>query len=61
MLQLGELFVENGEAPSSYGLPVGGRGCSQDAVDFVQGQAGVLQQADEYEPAECLGAIAALS
>ena len=60
VLQLGDLFVENVEAPSSNGLPLGDRGCSQDPVDLVQGQAGVLQQADEYEPAECLGAVPAL-
>jgi hypothetical protein len=61
VLHLGDLFVENIEAPSSNGLPLGDRGRSQDPVDLVQGQAGVLQQADEYEPAECLGAVSALS
>lgn len=61
VFQLGELFVDNGQAMSGNGLPVGDRGCSQDPVDLVQGQAGVLQQADECEPTECLGAVAALS
>jgi hypothetical protein len=61
MLQLDDLLVQNVEAPSSDGLPLGDCGCAQDPVDLVQGQAGVLQQADEYEPAERLGAVAALS
>lgn len=61
VLQLGDLLVQNVEALSSNGLPLGDRGRSQDPVDLVQGQAGVLQQADEDEPAERLGAIAALS
>ena len=60
VLQLGDLLVETLESPSSNGLPLADRGCSQDPVDLIQGQAGVLQQADEHEPAEGLGAVPAL-
>jgi hypothetical protein len=61
VLELGDLFVKSVEAPSSNRLPLGNGCCMQDPVDLIQGQAGVLQQADEDKPAEGLCSITALS
>jgi hypothetical protein len=61
VLQLGNLFVESVEAPSSNRVPLGDGRCMQDPVDLIQNEAGVLQQADEDKPAEGLCSIAALS
>jgi hypothetical protein len=61
VLELGNLFVKSVEAPSSNRLPLGNGCCMQDSVDLIQGEAGVLQQADEHKPAEGLGSITALS
>src|SRR5579884_612639 len=59
VLHLSDLLVENVEALSSDGLPFVDGGRPQDPVDLIQSQSGVLQHPDEYESAECLGAVGA--
>jgi hypothetical protein len=60
-LELGDLLVEGAESPSGDCLPFGHGGGVEDSVDFVEGQTGVLEHADEHELPESLGSIAALA
>ena len=59
-LQAGDLRVEHGEAPAADRLPVGDVGGTEHATDVLERQAGVLEHADEHEPAQRLGPVAAL-
>ena len=60
-LKFDDLLVEEVQPAAGDGLPLRGRGGVQDAVDVVESQSGVLQKADEDEPAQRLVPIPALT
>jgi hypothetical protein len=61
MLKVGDLVIERAEALAGDGLPFVHSDSVEDSVDLVEGQAGVLEHADEDKPAEGLGSIAPLA
>ena len=60
LLQSRDFIVEHGEPRSADGLPFGDIRGMKNACDVVEGETGILEHADEDEPAERLLAIAPL-
>ena len=60
-LEAFDLVAECSEAAPSDGLPLGDRSGVEHAVDLVEVEAGVLEHADEHEPADRVVAVAALT
>ena len=61
VLELGDLLVEGGQPAAGDGLPFRRSAGVKDAVDVVEGETGILEHADEYQPSERLGPVSALS
>lgn len=61
MLEASDLGVEEGEASMGDRFPVGDVLGIEHAGDVVERQAGVLEHADEHEPAQRLDPVATLS
>ena len=61
MAQTGDLLVEDLEPPRGDGLPFADVGGVENAVDVIEGEARVLEHADEHEAAQGRVAITALS
>src|SRR5690242_7363539 len=61
LLEAFELGIEHLETPVRDELPLGGAGGAEDPVDVVEREPRVLQHADEHQPAQRLGPVAALT
>ena len=60
-LKSGDLLVEEREPPRGDGLPCSDVGRVENAFDVIQGEARVLEHADEHESPQRLVAVPALS
>jgi hypothetical protein len=60
-LEAFDLCVEGGEATAGDWFPLFDGVGTEDTIDLVEAEAGVLQHADENKPPDCLGPVAALA